>query len=98
VSDRSDDWFRDPAPRSSGRGGSGYPGASEPAESVFGGGNRGSVWESGGQQPGGAGYRNAGAWPEQPRAGEAPATKPTKSQGRVSLTRSVKISRRLVIR
>ncbi len=68
MSDRSDDWFRDPAPRSSGRGGSGYPGASEPAESVFGGGNRGSVWESGGQQPGGAGYRNAGAWPEQPPA------------------------------
>jgi LCP family protein required for cell wall assembly len=35
---------------------------------VFGGGNRGSAWESGGQQPGGAGYGNAGAWPEQPPA------------------------------
>jgi LCP family protein required for cell wall assembly len=30
------------------------------------GGNRGSVWESGGQHPGGAGYRGPGAWPEQP--------------------------------
>jgi LCP family protein required for cell wall assembly len=65
VSDRSDDWFRDPAPRSSGRGGSGYPGASEPRDSLPGG-NRASVWESGGQQPGGAGYRPAGGWPEQP--------------------------------
>jgi LCP family protein required for cell wall assembly len=87
VSDRSDDWFRDPAPRPSGRGGSGYPGASEPAENVFGGGNRGSVWESGGQQPGGAGYRNAGAWPEQPpvhggRSGRpAPQYQGGRSQG-----------------
>ena len=64
MSDRSDDWFRDPAPRPPGRAGSGYPGASEPTESVFGGGNRASAWGSGGQQPGGAGYR--GAWPEQP--------------------------------
>ena len=53
MSDMSDDWFRDPAPRPSGRGGSGYPDASEPTESVLGG-NRGSVWESGGQHPGGA--------------------------------------------
>jgi LCP family protein required for cell wall assembly len=30
------------------------------------GGNRGSVWESGGQHPGGAGYRGPGPWPEQP--------------------------------
>ena len=66
MSDRSGDWFRDPAPRPSGRGGSGYPGAPEPTESVFGGGNRGSVWESSGQQAGGAGYRNPGGWPEQP--------------------------------
>jgi LCP family protein required for cell wall assembly len=66
VSDRSDDWFRDPAPRSSGRGASGYPGASEPAGSVFGGGNQGSVWEPSGQQAGGSGYRSPGAWPEQP--------------------------------
>ena len=66
MSDRSDDWFRDPAPRPSGRGGSGYPGASEPAESVFGGGNRGSVWEPGGQQAGGPGYQSPGGWPEQP--------------------------------
>lgn len=65
MSDMSDDWFRDPAPRPSGRGGSGYPGASEPTENVLGG-NRGSVWESGGQHPGGAGYRGPGAWPEQP--------------------------------
>jgi LCP family protein required for cell wall assembly len=77
VSDRSDDWFRDPAPRPSGRGGSGYPGPSEPAESVFGGGNRGSVWEPGGQQASGSGYRGPGAWPEQPpvqggRSGRAP--------------------------
>jgi LCP family protein required for cell wall assembly len=35
---------------------------------VFGGGNRGSAWESSGQQAGGAGYRNPGAWPEQPPA------------------------------
>ena len=63
MSDRSDDWFRDPAPRPSGRGGSGYPGSGEPAESVFGGGNRGSVWEPGGQQAGGPGYRSPGAWP-----------------------------------
>jgi LCP family protein required for cell wall assembly len=65
VSDRSDDWFRDPAPRPSGPGGSGYPAAGGPTESVLGG-NRGSVWESGGQHPGGAGYRGPGAWPEQP--------------------------------
>jgi LCP family protein required for cell wall assembly len=86
VSDRSDDWFRDPAPRPSGRGGSGYPGASEPAENVFGGGNRGSVWESGGQQPGGAGYRNGGAWPEQPpvhggRGRPAPQRQGSRPQG-----------------
>ncbi len=67
MSDRSDDWFRDPGPRSSGRGGSGYPGASEPNDSLLGG-NRASVWESGGQQPGRAGYRNPGGWPEQPPA------------------------------
>ena len=65
MSDRSDDWFRDPAPRSSGRGGSGYPGAGEPADGLLGG-NRASVWESGGQQPGRAGYRPPGGWPEQP--------------------------------
>jgi LCP family protein required for cell wall assembly len=68
VSDMSDDWFRDPAPRPSARGGSGYPGASEPAESVYGGGNRGSVWEPSGQQAGGPGYRSPGGWPEQPPA------------------------------
>ncbi len=77
MSDRSDDWFRDPAPRPSGRGASGYPGASEPAGSVFGSGNPGSVWESGGQQAGASGYRSPGAWPEQPpvqggRGGRAP--------------------------
>jgi LCP family protein required for cell wall assembly len=33
---------------------------------VFGSGNPGSVWESGGQQAGASGYRSPGAWPEQP--------------------------------
>ena len=47
MSDRPDDWFRDPAPRSS---------------------PRGSVWESGGNQSAGSGYRNPGGWPEQPPA------------------------------
>ncbi len=66
MSDAPDDWFRDPAPRSSGRAGPGYPGAAEPSDSQLGGGNRGSVWESGGQHPGGSGYPGPGAWPEQP--------------------------------
>ena len=45
---------------------------------MFGGGNQGSVWESGGQQAGGSGYRSPGGWPEQPpphagsRSGRAP--------------------------
>jgi LCP family protein required for cell wall assembly len=59
VSDRSDDWFRDPAPRP------GYPGASEPTESLRGG-SRGSAWEPASSQAGGTGYRNPGGWPEQP--------------------------------
>jgi LCP family protein required for cell wall assembly len=85
VSDRSDDWFRDPAPRPSGRGASGYPGASEPAGSVFGG-NPGSVWESGGQQAGASGYRGPGAWPEQPpaqggRGGRAPQSQGSRPAG-----------------
>ena len=84
MSDRSDDWFRDPAPRPSGRGGSAYPGPGEPAESVFGGGNRGSVWEPGGQQAGGPGYRSPGAWPEQPpaHAGSGPPRAPQQQGAR----------------
>src|SRR5258708_32715734 len=66
VSDRSDDWFRDPAPRSSGRGGSGYPGASGPAEGVFGGGNRGPGLGSSRQPAGAAGFGNPGASPRPP--------------------------------
>src|SRR5258707_15395310 len=87
VSARSDDWFRDPAPRSSGRAGSGYPGASEPTDSVFGGGNPGSVRESGGQQAGASGYRNPSAWPEQPPAhagggsGRTPQYQPGRTAG-----------------
>jgi LCP family protein required for cell wall assembly len=81
VSDRSDDWFRDPTPRSQGR--SGYPGANEPAEGVRGGGSRGSAWEPAGQQPAGAGYRNPGGWPEQPPAhgGRTPQYQGGRPQG-----------------
>src|SRR5258708_1592650 len=74
VSDRSDDWFRDPAPRSSGRGGSGYPGASGPAEGVFGGGNPGPVWGSSSQPAGASRYGHPRAWPAQPPA--PPAGRP----------------------
>ena len=87
MSDRSDDWFRDPTPRPSGGGGSAYPGPSEPAESVFGGGNRGSAWEPGGQQASGPGYQNPGGWPEQPpahagsRSGRAPQYQGTRPAG-----------------
>jgi len=53
VSDLSDSWFRDPAPRPSQQppAGRGYPGASEPTESLSAG-----------------GYPGASAWPEQPPA------------------------------
>ena len=57
MSDLSDSWFRDPAPRPSQQApsGRGYPGASEPTESLSAG-----------------GYPGASAWPEQPpaRAGQ----------------------------
>ncbi len=81
MSDTPDDWFRDPTPRSRGR--SGYPGASEPAEGVRGGGSRGSAWEPAGQQPAGAGYRNPGGWPEQPPAhgGRTPQYQGDRPQG-----------------
>ncbi len=74
MSDMSDDWFRDPAPRSSGR-----PGSGDPA-----GGSRGSVWEPASQQPAGAGYRSPGGWPEQPpaHAGSGSARAPQYQGGR----------------
>ncbi|HUY50426.1 MAG TPA: LCP family protein [Streptosporangiaceae bacterium] len=66
MSDSSDDWFRDPAPRASRRApaGSGFPGGGEPTESISAGG--GEAWGSGAQLPQAGNYSGGGAWPEQP--------------------------------
>jgi LCP family protein required for cell wall assembly len=64
VSDRADDWFRDPAPRRA-PAGSGFPGAGEPTQGLPVGRGSGRGYGSGSQLPGAGGYSGS-AWPQQP--------------------------------
>jgi LCP family protein required for cell wall assembly len=72
VSDMPGDWFRDSSPRSSQRpAGAAYPGASEPAEGLLSGGGDGNA----------VGYRDAGAWPEQPPRHVGGGSRSRRNQG-----------------